>query len=218
MAMARKYTTLRKKLRELEAKVVEMLTLPPETPHHHLLSDGVEQRLGSLKALVSEEIAAHPLPAKPAHLMRITEKLSELEVAFREWSAAAVSGVDDDCSCGGGGSESSLNDDGGDGNDGDIDMADLGFKVYDVPKELREDDGKEKEEKERCTDERPHFVRPPPPYNGGGEEAVVVWDAGKYYRVWATGAVLGAFSMAVFMARFSACFYAIEYLGPLTPT
>lgn len=135
MAIPRRYPTLRKKLRELEAKVVELLTLPPETPHHDLLSDGVEQRLESLKALVAAEMASRRQSPPPTHLLHITEKLSEVEMAFREWDhcsrAAAVTGAGDDCSCGG---ESILND-GGD--DGDINMADLGFKVYDVPKELR---------------------------------------------------------------------------------
>ncbi|CAH9121630.1 unnamed protein product [Cuscuta epithymum] len=254
--MSRRYTKLRKKLRELETGVVELLTLPPESPHRHSLSDGVEERLDSLKALLSSEMSSAS-DVNPDHLLQIAEILSELDIAFR---CAAATGDADEC----------LSPSGGGSNAGQIDMADLGFKVYDVPEELTDDyageesKGKEdyeerrrdwplsngvKEEggeerqrdrrlingveegdeewrrdgrlingiKEEGREERRRIL---PAVNGVKEESAMVWAraGNNFYKVWGTGVVVGAFSMAVFMAKFSACFYVIDFLGPLTPT
>ncbi|CAH9098008.1 unnamed protein product [Cuscuta europaea] len=239
--MSRRYIKLRKKLRELETGVVELLILPPESPHRHSLSDGVEERLESLKALLSSEMSSAS-NVNPDHLLQIAEILSELDMTFR---CAAATGAADECSSpsGGGGS-----------NVGQIEMADLGFKVYDVPEELTDDNagdelkGKEdvyeerrdwplindvKEEdgekrrrilpaaitgvKEEGSEERRRTL---PAVSGVKEESEIAWAraGNNFYKVWGTGVVIGAFSMAVFMAKFSACFYVIDFLGPLTPT
>ncbi|CAH9090754.1 unnamed protein product [Cuscuta epithymum] len=256
--MSRRYTKLRKKLRELETGVVELLTLPPESPHRHSLSDGVEERLDSLKALLSSEMSSSS-DVNPDHLLQIAEILSELDIAFR---CAAATGDGHECSSPSGGGS----------NAGQIDMADLGFKVYDVPEELTDDyageesKGKEEDYEERRRDwpsingvkeeggeERQrdwrlingvkeegdegwrrdgrliHAVKEEgdeerrrifAAVNGIKEESAMVWThtGNNIYKVWGTGVVIGAFSMAVFMTKFSACFYVIDFLGPLTPT
>ncbi|VFQ99593.1 unnamed protein product [Cuscuta campestris] len=196
--MARRYTTLRKKLRELETAVVELFTLPPESPHRHRLSDGVEERLGALKALLSSEMSSVP-DANPDNLLQIAEILSELDMAFR--CAAAV---------GSGGSDRGRSPS-GDGDAGSVDMSDLGFKVYDVPEELTEDREGEEEGDRRAwrTDDG---------VNEEPSSAVRANVGSDYYRAWGVGAVLGAFSMVVLMSRFSICSHDVNYLGPFTPT
>ncbi|KAI5670239.1 hypothetical protein M9H77_10603 [Catharanthus roseus] len=103
--MTKRYKTLQKKLQELEAELNLVFSLPAETttPYHHVLSEGIEQRFVFLKNLLSAEIASHP-SSKPRHLRHIGQRLTELEIAFREWDdyrAAAVDNFDGAsvCSC-----------------------------------------------------------------------------------------------------------------------
>ncbi|OVA16117.1 hypothetical protein BVC80_8145g2 [Macleaya cordata] len=107
--MRKAYVVLQKKLKELEAELNVVLSLPAETPCHELLSEGIDRRLLFLRNLLSAEIESHPY-SKPQHLHHIDLRLTRLETIFRDWdtikttatSSSPTSQIDDNasmCSC-----------------------------------------------------------------------------------------------------------------------
>nr|DAD47827.1 TPA_asm: hypothetical protein HUJ06_017764 [Nelumbo nucifera] len=122
--MAKGYAIFKRKLKELELELNEVVALSAETPCHQLLSEGLRGRFGFLRSLLAAEIKSQP--RKPHHLHHIEQRLAELEAAFLDWDnfrTSAIHHLDSasTCSC----TESCLNED----EDGDG-SSDLGSPFY----------------------------------------------------------------------------------------
>ncbi|KAK9914040.1 hypothetical protein M0R45_037838 [Rubus argutus] len=78
---------LPKKLRELDL-LVNNASLQPKNPGFQLIMEDIEQRLSFVKNLLSAEIASHP--EKQHHLENMSQRVGELEAAYRDWGTGSV--------------------------------------------------------------------------------------------------------------------------------
>ncbi|KAJ4955726.1 hypothetical protein NE237_012509 [Protea cynaroides] len=99
----RSYALLQNKLKELESELNQVM-------NHQLLSESINGKFTFLKSLLSAEFQSHP--QNTHHLRHISERLEELESAFKDWDTFGTSSVDhidtaSTCSC----TDSCFNDD-----------------------------------------------------------------------------------------------------------
>ncbi|KAK8598837.1 hypothetical protein V6N13_076783 [Hibiscus sabdariffa] len=243
--MTKRYTTLQKKLKELESQLNQALSLPLETTSHQSFSQDIQQRFLFLNNLLSAEVSSGP--RNPFHLQHIAKRVLELEAAFKEWDSFQSSAPDhveegSACSC----TESCLNDDGEsetaaeEGSTELISLSDLeqaaeastelslakagldfeGFKEQDhkVEHVEKHDRSEEEEEEDWVEATKRIMIRE----EGEGEEMKGAWLG----ECWAplplaSGVLIGMLLMVVFMVRFSGCFHCYEdtdYTHSLPPT
>ncbi|XVF54973.1 hypothetical protein PTKIN_Ptkin05aG0223500 [Pterospermum kingtungense] len=219
--MTKRYTILQKKLKELESKLDELLSVSPETPYHQRLCQDIQQRFLFLKKILSAEISSRP--RRPYHLQHIAQRLLELEAAWDNFQTSAPDDhVDKDSTC------SCRNDDGdaAEGSSDDLEQVaeaasaelslgglDLeGFDDRDrirMPLPLAVENFEIAKRKEDDDEAERSMTR-----NG-------VWY-GKCLGTLTTGVLLGMLLMAVFMVALSGCFHCYtsssDYTFCLTPT
>ncbi|THG14250.1 hypothetical protein TEA_009233 [Camellia sinensis var. sinensis] len=215
--MAKGYAILQRKLEQLESDLLQVLSLPPETPCHQLLSEGIKQRFVFFTNLLSTELSS--ASSSPSHssktnyqLRHIANRLSQFESAFRDWdhhqiSSLAAPASAETCSC----TESCVND------DGDMGSTELGDQAF-YEDDYDDDDNDDYVEvfEEPVVEEKATMtmamamatesVGVERDVKKEEEKEGRVWGWSRYCGVMGGGVVVGALLMGFVMVRFCDCF------------
>ncbi|KAL7253816.1 hypothetical protein ACSBR1_008205 [Camellia fascicularis] len=214
--MAKRYAILQRKLEQLESDLLQVLSLPPETPCHQLLSEGIKQRFIFFTNLLSTELASASASPSPSHssksnyqLRHLANRLSQFESAFRDWDHHQISSLTapataETCSC----TESCVND------DGDLGSTELGDQAFYEDFYDDENDGYVEVFEEPVVEEKATMAMAMAMESVGVERDVKreeekegrVWGWRRYCGVMGGGVVVGALLMGFVMVSFCDCF------------